>query len=157
MHFIMFIETELTPNPATIKFLPGEPVMPSGTRDFPDEVSAAASPLASALFDLGDVTGVFYGRDFVSVTAGPGSDWSGTTRQRPGPGPRHGGLWRLGRSSGQHRRGRWGAPHNLDRHRRPQVAPIARSHDPSHRDQMGGDGEEKGPGRSVHVRVPAGS
>ena len=76
MHHIMFIETELTPNPATIKFLPGEPVMPSGTRDFPDEESAAASPLASALFDLGDVTGVFYGRDFVSVTAGPGSDWS---------------------------------------------------------------------------------
>ena len=76
MQIIMFIETELTPNPATIKFLPGEPVMPSGTRDFPDEVSAAASPLASALFDLGDVTGVFYGRDFVSVTAGPGSDWS---------------------------------------------------------------------------------
>ena len=76
MHFIMFIETELTPNPATIKFLPGEAVMPSGTRDFPDEVSAAASPLASALFDLGDVTGVFYGRDFVSVTAGEGADWS---------------------------------------------------------------------------------
>ena len=72
----MFIETELTPNPATIKFLPGEPVMPSGTRDFPDEVSAAASPLASALFDLGDVTGVFYGRDFVSVTAGEGTNWS---------------------------------------------------------------------------------
>ena len=76
MHAIMFIETELTPNPAAIKFLPGEPVMPSGTRDFPDELSAAASPLAAALFDLGDVTGVFYGRDFVSVTAGEGSDWS---------------------------------------------------------------------------------
>ena len=76
MQFIMFIETELTPNPATIKFLPGEPVMPGGTRDFPDEETAAASPLAAALFDLGDVTGVFYGRDFVSVTAGPGSDWS---------------------------------------------------------------------------------
>ena len=76
MQFIMFIETELTPNPATIKFLPGEPVMPTGTRDFPDEESATASPLAAALFDLGDVTGVFYGRDFVSVTAGPGSDWS---------------------------------------------------------------------------------
>ena len=76
MHFIMFIETELTPNPATIKFLPGKAVMPAGTRDFPDEESASASPLAAALFDLGDVTGVFYGRDFVSVTAGPGSDWS---------------------------------------------------------------------------------
>ena len=76
MQSIMFIETELTPNPATIKFLPGEPVMTSGTRDFPDEVSAAASPLAAALFDLGDVTGVFYGRDFVSVTAGEGVDWN---------------------------------------------------------------------------------
>ena len=76
MQRIMFIETELTPNPATIKFLPGEPVMTSGTRDFPDEESAAASPLASALFDLGDVTGVFFGRDFVSVTAGEGVDWS---------------------------------------------------------------------------------
>ena len=76
MQFIMFIETELTPNPATIKFLPGETVMPSGTRDFPDETSAAASPLASALFDLGDVSGVFFGRDFVSVTAGEGVDWS---------------------------------------------------------------------------------
>ena len=76
MQLIMFIETELTPNPATIKFLPGETVMPSGTRDFPDETSAAASPLASALFDLGDVSGVFFGRDFVSVTAGEGVDWS---------------------------------------------------------------------------------
>ena len=72
----MFIETELTPNPATLKFLPGEQVMASGTRDFRDEVDAGASPLASALFDLGDVTGVFFGRDFVSVTAAPGVDWS---------------------------------------------------------------------------------
>ncbi len=72
----MFIETELTPNPATIKFLPGEPVMTAGTRDFPDAESAAASPLASSLFDLGDVSGVFFGRDFVSVTAGEGVDWS---------------------------------------------------------------------------------
>jgi len=72
----MFIETELTPNPATIKFLPGEPVMTAGTRDFPDAESAAASPLACALFDLGDVSGVFFGRDFVSVTAGEGVDWS---------------------------------------------------------------------------------
>ena len=76
MPLVMFIETETTPNPATLKFLPGEIVMPSGTRDFPDAESAVASPLASALFDHGDVTGVFYGRDFISVTAGPGSDWS---------------------------------------------------------------------------------
>jgi len=71
----MFIETEPTPNPATLKFLPGEVVMPTGTRDFADYEEAAASPLAGALFSLGDVTGVFFGRDFVSVTAGPGSDW----------------------------------------------------------------------------------
>lgn len=72
----MFIETETTPNPATLKFLPGEQVMAAGTRDFRDEEDAAGSPLAAALFDLGDVTGVFFGRDFVSVTAGPGVDWS---------------------------------------------------------------------------------
>ncbi len=72
----MFIETETTPNPATLKFLPGEQVMPAGTREFRDEVEAAASPLAAALFNLGDVTGVFYGRDFISVTAAPGTDWS---------------------------------------------------------------------------------
>ena len=72
----MFIETETTPNPATLKFLPGREVMSAGTRDFRDEEDAAASPLAAALFSLGDVTGVFFGRDFVSVTAGEGVDWS---------------------------------------------------------------------------------
>jgi Fe-S cluster biogenesis protein NfuA len=72
----MFIETETTPNPATLKFLPGQEVMPAGTRDFRDEEEAAASPLAEALFSLSDVTGVFFGSNFVSVTAGPGTDWS---------------------------------------------------------------------------------
>ena len=72
----MFIETETTPNPATLKFLPGQQVMPSGTRDFASPEDAAASPLAEALFDTGEVTGVFFGRDFVSVTAAPGADWS---------------------------------------------------------------------------------
>ena len=72
----MFIETETTPNPATLKFLPGEQVMAAGTREFTDEEQAQASPLAEALFSLGDVTGVFFGRNFVSVTAGPGVDWS---------------------------------------------------------------------------------
>ena len=72
----MFIETETTPNPATLKFLPGEQVMSAGTREFTNEQDAAASPLAEALFTLGDVTGVFFGRDFVSVTAGEGVDWS---------------------------------------------------------------------------------
>jgi Fe-S cluster biogenesis protein NfuA len=76
MRAIMFIETETTPNPATLKFLPGEIVMAQGTRDFADDEQAAASPLAEALFSLGDVTGVFFGRDFISVTAGEGVDWS---------------------------------------------------------------------------------
>ena len=72
----MLIRTEQTPNPATRKFLPGQAVMDAGTRDFPDSESAEASPLASALFDSGMVEGVFYGRDFVSVTAGPAVSWS---------------------------------------------------------------------------------
>nr|WP_299856073.1 NifU family protein [Sphingomonas bacterium] len=73
----MLIETETTPNPATLKFLPGRAVMPSGTRDFATPEEAEASPLAEAIYDLGDVTGVFFGSDFVSVTAAPGVDWSG--------------------------------------------------------------------------------
>ncbi|AKH42259.1 Fe-S cluster biogenesis protein NfuA [Altererythrobacter atlanticus] len=72
----MFIETETTPNPATLKFLPGQQVMPSGTRDFASPEEADVSPLAQALFDTGEVTGVFFGSDFVSVTAAPGVDWS---------------------------------------------------------------------------------
>ena len=71
----MLIETETTPNPATLKFLPGAPVMEAGTRDFASPEEAEASPLAEALFSLGDVEGVFYGRDFISVTAAPGSEW----------------------------------------------------------------------------------
>ncbi|WP_344708063.1 NifU family protein [Sphingomonas swuensis] len=73
----MLIETALTPNPATRKFLPGMTVMEAGSRDFPDAESAAASPLAEALFRTGEVEGVFFGRDFVSVTAVPGVDWAG--------------------------------------------------------------------------------
>jgi Fe-S cluster biogenesis protein NfuA len=72
----MLIRTEQTPNPATRKFLPGQTVMDSGTRDLADAQSARASPLASALFDSGMVEGVFYGRDFVSVTAAPGVSWN---------------------------------------------------------------------------------
>jgi len=67
----MLIETESTPNPATLKFLPGRPVMDMGTRDFASPEEAEASPLATALFALGDVTGVFFGRDFISVTIAP--------------------------------------------------------------------------------------
>src|SRR3954451_2145948 len=72
----MLIHTEQTPNPATRKFLPGQPVMEAGTRDFADADSAGASPLASALFDSGMVEGVFYGRDFISVTAAPAVSWT---------------------------------------------------------------------------------
>jgi Fe-S cluster biogenesis protein NfuA len=71
----MLIETEPTPNPATLKFMPGRPVMETGARDFADPEEAEASPLASALFSLGDVEGVFFGSDFISVTAAPGSEW----------------------------------------------------------------------------------
>ncbi|MFN4221697.1 MULTISPECIES: NifU family protein [Novosphingobium] len=77
----MFIETETTPNPATLKFLPGEQVMAAGTREFTSPEAAEASPLAQALFDLGDVTGVLFGRDFVSVTAAPGVEWAGLKPQ----------------------------------------------------------------------------
>ncbi|APR51420.1 NifU family protein [Sphingomonas koreensis] len=73
----MLIETEATPNPATLKFLPGRTVMDAGTRDFATPEEAEASPLAEALFNLGDVTGVFFGRDFISVTAAHGVDWAG--------------------------------------------------------------------------------
>jgi len=73
----MFIETERTPNPATLKFLPGRPIMASGTADFRDPESAQDSPLAAALFALGDIEGVFFGSDFVSVTKAEGSaDWA---------------------------------------------------------------------------------
>ena len=72
----MFIETETTPNPQTLKFLPGEIVMAAGTREFTSPEAAEASPLADMLFALGDVTGVFFGHDFISVTAAPGASWT---------------------------------------------------------------------------------
>lgn len=72
----MLIRTEQTPNPTTRKFLPGQTVMEAGTRDFVDADAAEASPLASALFSTGMVEGVFYGGDFVSITAAPGVSWT---------------------------------------------------------------------------------
>ena len=72
----MLIRTEQTPNPATRKFLLGQTVMDAGTRDFAEPESAAGSPLAQALFDSGMIEGVFYGRDFISVTAGPAVSWT---------------------------------------------------------------------------------
>jgi Fe-S cluster biogenesis protein NfuA len=70
----MFIQTEATPNPATLKFLPGRPVLEAGTLDMPTREAAAQSPLAQKLFDLPNVGGVFYGADFISVTK-TGGDW----------------------------------------------------------------------------------
>ncbi len=64
----MFIQTEATPNPSTLKFLPGVPVLPSGTADFRDSDEAKASHLAEALFRIPGVSGVFFGHDFISVT-----------------------------------------------------------------------------------------
>lgn len=72
----MFIETETTPNPSSLKFLPGRQVMAMGTREFASPEAAGASPLAQAIFDTGEVVNVFYGHDFVTVTAAPGADWS---------------------------------------------------------------------------------
>jgi Fe-S cluster biogenesis protein NfuA len=71
----MFIQTEQTPNPASLKFLPGVTVMSSGTANFPDARSAARSPLAESLFALPEVTGVFLGADFITVTKIEEADW----------------------------------------------------------------------------------
>ena len=72
----MFIETERTPNPATLMFRPGRSVTDGATADFASPEAAVASPLASALFGLGDVSGVFFAPDFISVTKAEGSaDW----------------------------------------------------------------------------------
>ena len=70
----MFIQTEATPNPATLKFLPGRVVLESGTIDLRDRDEAAKSPLAERLFDIGGVSGVFYGSDFIAVTKDAG-EW----------------------------------------------------------------------------------
>ena len=70
----MFIQTEVTPNPATLKFLPGRNVLENGTLDLPSRDSAAQSPLAARLFDIPNVGGVLFGSDFISVTKTEG-DW----------------------------------------------------------------------------------
>ncbi len=71
----MFIETEATPNPATLKFLPGRDVAGSGTADFATAAAAERSPLASSLFELPGVARVFLGGDFVTVTKSDLADW----------------------------------------------------------------------------------
>jgi Fe-S cluster biogenesis protein NfuA len=70
----MFIQTEATPNPATLKFLPGRPVMEEGTFEARDAAEAGRSPLARALMELPGVTSVFFANDFISVTKGEG-EW----------------------------------------------------------------------------------
>ncbi|GAA3863258.1 NifU family protein [Celeribacter arenosi] len=71
----MFIQTESTPNPATLKFLPGQTVLDAGTADFTSEEAAQSSPLAARVFAVGNVTGVFFGHDFVTVTKDEATDW----------------------------------------------------------------------------------
>jgi Fe-S cluster biogenesis protein NfuA len=70
----MFIQTEATPNPATLKFLPGRVVLPQGTMDFRKSEDAGASPLAEKLFEVEGVEGIFFGHDFISVTKGD-AEW----------------------------------------------------------------------------------
>ncbi len=71
----MFIQTEPTPNPATLKFLPGRDVMGAGTADFTDPEQAASSPLAQSLFGVEGIRGVFFGADFVTVTKADEREW----------------------------------------------------------------------------------
>lgn len=71
----MFIQTETTPNPATLKFLPGCAVMESGTANFPGPEAAARSPLALKLFEVDGVAGVFFGSDFIAVTKMADREW----------------------------------------------------------------------------------
>jgi len=71
----MFIQTEDTPNPLTIKFLPGKEVMKSGTADFKSKDLSQNSPLASRLFDIEGIDGVFLGSDFISVTKKENEEW----------------------------------------------------------------------------------
>jgi Fe-S cluster biogenesis protein NfuA len=70
----MFIQTEATPNPATLKFLPGRPVLENGTLDMRDRAEAVNSPLAERLFDISGIGGVFLGSDFIAVTKTDG-EW----------------------------------------------------------------------------------
>ena len=71
----MFIQTEETPNPATLKFLPGRPVLESGTADFPTKESADECLLAKTLFTIKGISGVFFGSDFITLTKLDQYDW----------------------------------------------------------------------------------
>ena len=91
----MFIQTEATPNPATLKFIPGRTVLDSGTMEFANREAAARSPLAERLFAVPGVTGVFYGSDFVTVTKDD-SDWQ---HLKPGDPRRHHGALHVRRAA----------------------------------------------------------
>ena len=71
----MFIQTEQTPNPATLKFLPGQVVLAEGTLNIRDSDAAESSPLAARLFLVDEVEGVFFGNDFITVTKSEDADW----------------------------------------------------------------------------------
>ena len=71
----MFIQTESTPNPATLKFLPGHTVLQTGTADFPTIESSNKSPLANKIFGVEGVSGVFFGSDFITVTKDENIEW----------------------------------------------------------------------------------
>lgn len=73
----MFIETEATPNPDTLKFLPGRTMLETGTADFPTIESADVSPLAVAMFAIVGVKGVFLGQDFITITKSSDEAWDG--------------------------------------------------------------------------------
>lgn len=72
----MFIQTEQTPNPATLKFVPGRDVMEHGTANFPTREDASRSPLANRLYDIEGVTAVFFGADFITVSKAEDANWS---------------------------------------------------------------------------------
>ena len=90
----MFIQTEATPNPATLKFLPGRAVLDAGTLDMPNRQAAGQSPLAERLFDIPNIAGVFFGSDFISVTKTEG-EWQ---QIRSDPRRHHGTLF-VGRTA----------------------------------------------------------
>lgn len=71
----MFIQTESTPNPATLKFLPGQTVLEAGTADFPTAEASSISPLAQRIYAVDGVTGVFFGTDFVTITKADTKEW----------------------------------------------------------------------------------
>ena len=72
----MFIQTEDTPNPETLKFIPGNMILKTGTEDFSSKGAASDSPLASRLFEIDGVSRVFLATDFISVTKKPEAKWS---------------------------------------------------------------------------------